>query len=102
MFGTQHKDHQFEKLIDVYSLHLTKIKSEKEVLDDKLGEMSSKVNSIEKCIDSITKAKEDKFKEIDKFVEGVHKKLENQMKDKVLDLLSKKENLNDDIRKLEE
>ena len=29
MFGTKHKDHKFEKLMDVYLLHLSKIKREK-------------------------------------------------------------------------
>ena len=89
MFGTKHQNHTFEKLMDVYCVHLSKIKNEKEILDDKLSETSTKVIEIEKWIDEITKAKDEKYREIDKFVEGVHRKLETQMKDKVLYLLDK-------------
>lgn len=102
MFGDKHKNHKFEKLIKVYQVHLDKIKNEKEVLDDKLGEMNSQMRGIEVHIDAITQAKEERMREIDKYVETAHKSLDDQMKEKVLDLLSKKERLQKDINKLEE
>jgi len=102
MFGDSHKNHEFEKLVNVYNKHLQKIKREKEVQDDKLGELNSLVGNIDKYIEQITSAKEERFKEIDKCVENIHKKLENQMKDKVLDLLTKKERFNEDLCELEE
>ena len=89
------------KLDNVYRDHLKQIRKEKEVLDDKLGEMNGQVRNIEKHIDSITQAKDERYRELDKFVENIHKSLDEQMKDKVLDLLSKKEKLQEDISKLE-
>lgn len=102
MFGDTHKNHAFEKLLTIYQKHLNKIKVEKEVLDDKLGEMNSQMRNIDKHIDSITQAKEDRIREIDKYVENAHKALDDQMKEKVLDLLSRKEKLQKDINKLDE
>lgn len=101
MFEDDHKGHTFEKLMNVYNKHLDKIKKEKEVLDDKLGELTSKASNIDKLITQIKDAKDARVKEIDAYVLNIHKKLESQMESKVQTLSTKKEKLRDDIVKLE-
>lgn len=70
MFGTQHKDHEFERLTDVYNTHMDQLKNEKSSLTQRLTEMNTQMNSIENTIEKVTKAKEEKVKEIDSYVEN--------------------------------
>ena len=102
MFGDSHKGHKFEKINKIYQLHLDKISGEKEVLDDKLGEMTSKMNNIDKHISTTKRAKDERIRELGKFVENVQKKLESQMEEKMDYLEGKKKEVKGDIGILEE
>lgn len=102
MFGDQHKNHQFEKLQKIYQIHLQKIKVEKEVLDDKLGEMNSKIAKINRQIDAITSAKMLRLREIDKYIENIQNTLETQASEKMLKLSSAKEELTKSISKVKQ
>jgi hypothetical protein len=99
MFGDQHKNHQFEKLQKIYQIHLQKIIVEKDVLDDKLGEMNLQFNKLNKQIDAIINAKMGRLREIDKYIENIHETLENQVNEKMLKLSSAKEELTKSISK---
>jgi hypothetical protein len=99
MIDNKHKGHQFEKLQKVYQNHLHKIKGEKEVLDDKLGELTSQVLKIDQRHDAINRAKEERVTEINKFIEEAHGKLDAQMKDKAHALVKKRAMFSRDISK---
>lgn len=88
IIGTSHKNHEFEKLVNIYSKHLDKINTEKNVLDDKLGDLNSKAHSIERYAQMILRAqeqiqndlnsnrdhdREEILQKVDRYVEDVYK-----------------------------
>jgi len=83
----------------VYEAHKTIIRKEKGVLDDKLDDMLNQVKNIDGHIDAITHSKEEWYRKI---VDRIHHTLDEQMKERIWDLLSKKEKLTVSINKIEE
>lgn len=99
IIGDAHRNHEIEKLQNIYEGHKQKITFEREILDEKLDDMFIQVRGIETHIDAITHAKEERCRKI---VEKIHQTLDEQMKERILNLLSKKEKLTMDITKIEE
>ena len=98
MFEDDHKDHKFEKLMNVYDKHLQKIKTS---LSDKLNVFNRKVNIIDKYIEKIEAAKQSRMNELDAYKLKVKKRLDNEMDKKVSELNKKKQQFQDDIAKLD-
>lgn len=75
MFGSQHKNHEFERLQEVYKRHVEMIKKEAVGLNKRLKDLGYFMKDVQVTIDKVQKAKEDKMKEIDIFVEMLQAKL---------------------------
>ena len=101
MFGQEHKDHEFERLNEVYTRQVNFIKNEESGLRRRLKELSAHMKVVETNIEQVSKAKEEKGKEIDEVVETMHTKLNNQLKQKLITLLSQKNVMGDEIEYLE-
>jgi len=100
--GDKHKDHKFLRLAEVYEKHCEVIKKEAMGLKKRLKELTKHMNDVQGTIEKVTKAKEDKCKEIDNFVENIQAKLNQQLKNKLLTLLSQRGSMQDEIEQLEQ
>ena len=75
MFGNEHKQHQFERLNEVYERHVEVIRKEANGLRKRLKELNFYMGEVQTTIERVTKGKEDKVKEIEMFVENIQAKL---------------------------
>lgn len=83
VFGDDHKDHRFDKLVTVYNKHREVVRAEAQSLPGRLKELHSYVNEVQQTIEKVHKAKDDKCKELETFIEQVQQNLSNEHKDKI-------------------
>lgn len=91
--GTQHENHSFKPLDEIYNQHASQVKEEMEALKRRLRELISLDQEIGKNVDSVRNAKDERVREIKNAVEMMIARLETQLKSKILTLMGQKSQL---------
>jgi len=101
MFGTDHKNHEFEHISKVYDSHVDLVKNESQVLKKRLKELTTHLTSLESTIEKVTQVKEEKAAELGIVLEQMNQRLDSELKTKLLALLAQKGSITDEIEFLE-
>eukprot|EP01017_Pseudomicrothorax_dubius_P013644 TRINITY_DN1608_c0_g1_i16.p1 TRINITY_DN1608_c0_g1~~TRINITY_DN1608_c0_g1_i16.p1 ORF type:complete len:523 (-),score=83.52 TRINITY_DN1608_c0_g1_i16:1073-2641(-) len=101
MFGQKHKSHEFEQITKRYDRHVEMIKSGATSLNNRLKLLKSQMVGVEETIEKVTRSKEERSHELVTAVDQMSQRLELELKSKLLELLSHKGLLSDEIEFLE-
>jgi hypothetical protein len=101
MFGKKHKDHEINKLDQVYSIHVDLIKTESKEIQKKFEILNSYLKSINDKIISVGSYKLEKSNELEELFDNLKNKLENKVHLKLTKLMSCKNEISDKLKFLE-
>jgi tripartite motif-containing protein 37 len=101
LFGGTHMSHQFKPLDEVYEYHRERIQEQVNLLKKRDGELLGQVQEVERNIETVKGAKDEKVREIRNAVEMMVTRLENQLKNKVLTLMSQRNKLSQETESME-
>lgn len=101
MFGKKHKDHEINKLDQVYTTHVELIKSESKEIQKKFEIMNFYLKSINDKIISVGSYKLEKSNELEELFDNLKNKLENKVHLKLTKLMSCKNEISDKLKFLE-
>lgn len=101
LFGGQHASHSFKPLDEVYEFHKEQINDQIKTLKGRHVELVSLVQEVERNIESIKGAKDERVREIRNAVELMVARLENQLKNKILILMSQRNKLSQETETME-
>jgi hypothetical protein len=101
MFGKKHKDHEINKLDQVYSTHVDLIKTESKEIQKKFEILNSYLKSINDKIISVGSYKLEKSNELEELFDNLKNKLENKVHLKLTKLMSCKNEISDKLKFLE-
>jgi len=88
-------------LDEIYSFHREQINEQINTLKRRHSELVSLVQEVERNIDSVKTAKDERVREIRNAVELMVARLENQLKNKILTLMSQRNKLSQDTETME-
>ena len=97
MFGTKHKNHEFEKINTIYQHHVEKINHQAQILKKKLNKLYDQMDFLEMTIKNIKHQKDVKISEISIVAEKCHQRLENELKERLVNLSKEKIALAEEI-----
>lgn len=101
LFGGQHASHGFKPMDEVYEHHKEQITDQIKTLKRRHTELVSLVQEVERNIESIKGAKDERVREIRNAVELMVARLENQLKNKILTLMSQRNKLSQETETME-
>lgn len=101
LFGGHHASHSFKPLDEVYEFHKERITDQIKTLKGRHVELVSLVQEVERNIESIKNAKDERVREIRNAVELMVARLENQLKNKILTLMSQRNKLSQETESME-
>jgi tripartite motif-containing protein 37 len=87
MFGDTHKQHEFEKLQNVYDKHVNGLKEEISALHARLDHLQILEDSIDSNIRLVENAKEEYSSELQSLIHDMDARLTTQLKSKLLTLI---------------
>jgi len=93
LFGGTHASHGFRPLDEIYDLHKEQIIEQIKTLKRRHTELVSLVQEVERSIEMVKGAKDERVREIRNAVELMVARLENQLKNKILTLMSQRNKL---------
>ncbi len=96
-----HTSHSFKPLDEIYNFHREQINEQINTLKRRHSELVSLVQEVERNIDSVKTAKDERVREIRNAVELMVARLENQLKNKILTLMSQRNKLSQDTETME-
>jgi tripartite motif-containing protein 37 len=96
-----HTSHSFKPLDEIYTFHREQINEQINTLKRRHSELVSLVQEVERNIDSVKTAKDERVREIRNAVELMVARLENQLKNKILTLMSQRNKLSQDTETME-
>ena len=101
LFGGMHTSHTFKPIDDVYTEHKELIAHHVKSLKKCFNDLAGLVNEVERNIDGVKRAKEERVREIRNAVELMIARLDNQLKNKVLSLMSRRNSLSQESETVE-
>jgi tripartite motif-containing protein 37 len=101
LFGGLHTSHSFKPLDEVYAFHRDQIHEQIKTLKRRHAELVSLVQEVERNIEGVKNAKDERVREIRNAVELMVARLENQLKNKVLTLMSQRNKLSQETEIME-
>ena len=101
LFGGLHTSHSFKPLDEVYEFHKEQIQEQIKILKRRHAELVSLVQEVERNIEGVKNAKDERVREIRNAVELMVARLENQLKNKVLTLMSQRNKLSQETEIME-
>lgn len=101
MFGKKHKDHEINKLDQIYSNHVDIIKNESKEITKKFDQLNIYLKSINDKIISVGSYKLDKSNELEELFDSLKSKLENRVHVKLTKLMQCKNDISDKLKFLE-
>ena len=96
-----HTAHSFKPLDEIYAYHREQINEQISTLKRRHSELVSLVQEVERNIESVKTAKDERVREIRNAVELMVARLENQLKNKILTLMSQRNKLSQDTEAME-
>jgi tripartite motif-containing protein 37 len=93
MFGTQHKNHEFQRLDQVYNHHAQLISTEVEKVQARLRQLRDLEDNIEVNIQHVKSAKEQRAAELQSALQEMDARLTATLKTKLLTLLGQKNDI---------
>lgn len=101
MFGTRHKDHEINKLENIYLSHCEQIKSESKELKNKCEKLNEYLKLLNEKIIFVRNYKTEKYIELEEVFEKMKSKLENVMHEKLTKLINSKNMIIDKLKYLD-
>ncbi|GAB1607185.1 E3 ubiquitin-protein ligase TRIM37-like, partial [Argonauta hians] len=101
LWGGTHTGHTFKPLDSVYDDHYNKLKEEVKQLKRRYVEMVSFVQGVERNVESVKNVKDERVREIRNAVELMVARLDSQLKNKLLTLMVRKNQLTQETGLLE-
>jgi tripartite motif-containing protein 37 len=101
LFDDTHASHSFKKLDEIYEYHREQIQEQIRTFRRRHTELANMVQEVERSIDNVKGAKDERVREIRNAVELMVCRLENQMKSKILTLMSQRNKLSQETETME-
>ena len=101
LFVGEHASHGFKPMDEVYEFHKEQIQEQIKTLKRRHVELVSLVQEVERNIESVKGAKDERVREIRNAVELMVSRLENQLKNKILTLMSQRNKLSQETETME-
>jgi hypothetical protein len=101
LFGGTHASHGFRPLDEIYETHKEQIVDQIKTLKRRHSELVSLVQEVERSIEMVKGAKDERVREIRNAVELMVARLENQLKNKILTLMSQRNKLSSETETME-
>lgn len=101
LFDGAHASHSFKPLDEIYEANKEQILEHIKILKRRHAELVSLVQEVERNIESVKGAKDERVREIRNAVELMVTRLENQLKNKILTLMSQRNKLSQETETME-
>jgi tripartite motif-containing protein 37 len=101
MFGNKHKEHDIQKLENIYVTHIDRIKTESKELTGKYDQLNNILKSLNEKIIFVRNYKLERSNELEELFDSLRYKLENVMQGKLNKLTASKNTITDKIKYLE-
>ena len=101
LFGGTHTSHSFKPLDEIYEYFKEQILEQMKILKQRHGELVSMVQEVERNMESVKSAKDERVREIRNAVELMVARLENQLKTKMITLMSQRNKLTQETEIME-
>lgn len=101
MFGKKHKDHEINKIDNIYNDHIVLIKTESKELQSKYEQLNSLLKALNERIIFVRNYKLERTNELEELFDNLRTKLEGVMHVKLSKLLQSKNDISDKLKYLE-
>lgn len=101
MISSEHKNHEFGRLNEVYDIHVQLIEAESIIVQKKIEDFKEILSKINSDIESVQKNKEEESEDLAAILQKIQARLDAQLEEKLQSLYQAKDKLYDEINYLE-